>query len=112
MLARQSEFWSNYVKQYRRDYCVDAAFEAAAQKLPESAQERWINYVLKTGANWAGPIGSFRLVVDKGAPANLVSFCGTGVTKISPTQFELKASKFKPTKDLHILIAVPAPSEN
>ena len=35
------------------------------------------------------PIGRFRLVVDKGAPGNLVSFCGEGVRKISPTRFEM-----------------------
>ena len=66
--------------------------------------ERRIAYVLTTGANWAGPIGDFHLVVDKGAPDSLVSFCGDGVKKISPTQFELRHANFTPSRDLNILI--------
>ena len=66
--------------------------------------ERRISYVLKTGANWAGPIKAFHLVVDKGQADRIVSFCGDGVKKISPTVFEVRASDFTPTHDLNILI--------
>jgi hypothetical protein len=69
--------------------------------------ETRINYVLKTGANWAGPIGAFRLVVDKGAPQNLVSFCGDSVAKIGPTRFEMRGHDFRPAADLHVLILEP-----
>jgi len=94
-------------------YCPDAAFFAAIDKrigapdrdpgLPD-----WrIDYVLTTGANWAMPIGDFRLVVDKGRPGNLVSFCATGVRKISPTQFEVRHRNWRPTQDLHVIIVEP-----
>ena len=94
-------------------YCADAAFFAAIDKrigapdrdpgLPD-----WrIDYVLTTGANWAMPIGDFRLVVDKGRPGNLVSFCATGVRKISPTQFEVRHRNWRPTQDLHVIIVEP-----
>ena len=63
--------------------------------------------MLTTGANWRSPIGSFRLVVDKGKPGNLVSFCETGIKKIGPTQFEVRHSNWKPTGDLHVLIIEP-----
>ena len=43
-------------------------------------------------------------IVDKGAPDSLVSFCGDGVKKISPTQFELRHANFTPSRDLNILI--------
>jgi hypothetical protein len=46
-------------------------------------------------------------VVDKGSSDNLVSFCGQGVRKISPTQFELRASQFTPTGNLYILVLRP-----
>jgi hypothetical protein len=55
-------------------------------------------------ANWARPIGEFRLVVDKGDPANLVSFCADGAKRISPTQYEVRKTSFLPGTDLHILI--------
>jgi hypothetical protein len=107
----EKEAW---FKDYRARYCMDGDFLAAAYRgharararsdgsLPFSEQR--IAYILTTGANWAGPIRDFRLTVDKGAAANLVSFCGTGVRKVSPTQFEMRAKDFTPTQDLHVLI--------
>lgn len=108
VMSSSAEYWKDEQPRYKRDYCIDDAFVAAGRKLnPERTQERWIDYVLKTGANWAGPIGQFRLVVDKGVPENLVSFCGSGVKKLSPTQFEMRAKNFLPSKDLHVLILTP-----
>ena len=66
--------------------------------------EQRISYILKTAANWAGPIGRFRLVVDKRYADNLVSCCGQGVRKIGPTKFEMTKTNFTPTADLSILI--------
>ncbi|MCX8475561.1 MAG: DUF4424 domain-containing protein [Sphingomonas sp.] len=111
------------IPKFRRDaegrayiarYCADAAFLAGVDRLARAAgdasaalPERRIAYVLKTGANWRAPIGSFRLVIDKGAPENLVSFCADGVRKISPTQFEVRRKDWRPDRDLDVLIVVP-----
>lgn len=98
----------------RKRYCVDQSFLAALARKKPAAEgtmsgytEKRIGYVLKTGANWAKPIGEFRLVVDKGAPDNLVSFCATGVAKIAPTRFEVRKTNYTPTGDLEILILEP-----
>ena len=88
-------------------YCADDAFHAGARRMRARGlylTETWIDYILTTGANWAEPIGDFRLVVDKGAAANLVSFCGEGVRKIGPTRFEMRRRNFTPTRDLSVLI--------
>jgi hypothetical protein len=69
--------------------------------------EQRITYLLATEANRARPIKEFRLVVDKGDPANLVSFCGDGAKKIGPTQYELRRTDYRPTIDLHVLILKP-----
>jgi len=96
---------------YTKKYCLDASFIAAVKRTMRPGEpwsvpftEAWISYVLTTGANWGGPIGQFRLVIDKGAPENLVSFCGEGVTKIGPTSFEMHKTEFYPQEDLHVLI--------
>ena len=89
---------------YRR-YCIDADFLAALVKARRSAfSQQRIEYVHKTGANWAGPIKDFRLIVDKGSPNNLVSFCGQGVRRIGSVQFEMRKSDFIPQQDLAVLI--------
>jgi uncharacterized protein DUF4424 len=97
------------LRQYETRYCIDKDFMAgvrAALAKPGAAvfYEKRIAYVLKTAANWDGPIGDFRLTVDKGAPDSLVSFCADGVKKIGPTLFEVRHANFTPTQDLHILI--------
>jgi hypothetical protein len=119
-----SEMWRDntggHAAEARAKYCVDKGFEAAVAKGRAKAsgddgfsayQERRIAYVLKTGGNWAKPIGAFRLVVDKGAADNLVSFCATGVKKIGPTRFEVVKTNYRPAADLDILILVPQQRE-
>ncbi len=60
-----------------------------------------------SGANWKSPIGDFKMTIDKGAANRLVSFCGDGVTKISPTQFQVHHANFTPTKNVAVLILMP-----
>jgi Domain of unknown function (DUF4424) len=94
-------------------YCADADFLASLDRLTRAGGEGTeladfrIGYILTTGANWRSPIGDFRLVVDKGSPRNLVSFCETGVRRISPTQFEVRHHNWRPTRDLQVLIVQP-----
>jgi len=101
---------------YGAKYCIDKDFEnsvvAAARKkkadYPPFNEQR-IDYVLTTGANWAGPIGDFHLTVDKGEPNYLLSLCADGIAKTGPTRFELSKKNFTPTRDLNILILTPYP---
>ncbi len=99
--------------EYKTKYCTDESFVSGVRKtLPNPNEpwgapffESWISYVLTTGANWGGgTIERFRLVVDKGSPENLVSFCGEDVRKIGPTTFEMVRTDFWPEKDVEILI--------
>ncbi len=102
-----------------KKYCVDADFLAAAAKMQKAAQaaedkggeghfdsEERIDYILSTGANWAAPIGDFRMTIDKGSTANLVSFCGTNVAKIAPTQFQVHYTNYTPMQEVAVLLLV------
>jgi hypothetical protein len=94
-------------------FCIDQSFLNAMVRSPNlNWKQHIIEYVLTTGANWSGPIKNFRLVVDKGSPDNLVSFCGQDVRKIGPTQFEVRTSNFVPTSNLSVLILSPAQPES
>ena len=104
--AMEEEF-----KRYRAGYCVPDDLLRGIDRIAGSAEgnvaelrERRINYVLKTGANWLGPIKDFKLVIDKGRPERLVSFCFDNVKKISPTAFEVRMKDFTPDRDLKILL--------
>jgi hypothetical protein len=108
---RRNATFAAEVARYKATYCIDDVFLRGVDKIagtadanPANVQERRISYILKTGANWAGPIRNFRLLVDKGRPDNLVSFCASGLKKVSPTTFELRQQDFTPTADLAILL--------
>ncbi|HYJ53686.1 MAG TPA: DUF4424 domain-containing protein [Allosphingosinicella sp.] len=105
---------SDYGRETIARYCIDDDLLATIGRIGRRNQDNWIplaeswlSYILTTGANWRSPIGEFRLVVDKGDPNALVSFCGEGVRRISPTQFEVRHRNWRPTRDLHVLFLVP-----
>lgn len=99
---------------YATRYCTDPTFERVAQALYRRASadgsrafqayERSLSHVITSGGDWAGPIGVFKLVVDKGDPATLVSFCGANVKKTGPTTFEMIARDYVPQRDIDILL--------
>lgn len=120
LIAEYRKSSGDYFQEYSKKYCMDkpflAGFDKSYNARAKAAKakgdeyggvayvEHWVDYVLKSGANWKGPIKDFRLVVDKGRPANLVSFCMDGVKKTAPTRFEVRKKNFEPARDLNILI--------
>jgi hypothetical protein len=108
---RQNKAMAAEIERYRKDYCVNDDFLAMLDKLggggeanTAKLQERRISYILKTGANWAGPIKDFKLTVNKQKADRLISFCADQIKAISPTLVEFTAKDFTPDKDLKILI--------
>lgn len=117
--TNDGEGTKEWALEYKANYCIDDAFLkgfrnrlAAKRKQGEEEGtemgmfyvEHWLDYVLKSGANWRGPIKDFRMIIDKGDAGNLVSLCADGVKKISPTQFEVRKTNFEPKQDIEILI--------
>lgn len=111
LISADGKFNREILAEYKKRYCVDSGFLAAVRRVQKAAggnrllPETQLEYVLVTGANWAGPIKDFRLVADKGSPENLISFCATGVKKIGPTQFEVRYKDYTPDRNLQVLIA-------
>jgi hypothetical protein len=108
---RESRGMKAEFERYRKDYCISdellKSIDGLAGNAPSNTahlQERRISYVLTTGANWAGPIRDFHLVIDKGQPDRLASFCADKVNKLSATAVEVRLKDFTPTRDLKILI--------
>ncbi|MFG1477079.1 DUF4424 family protein [Xanthobacter sp. V4C-4] len=96
----------------RQRQCIDDDFLAGLDRRRAAARhgddpgysEVWLEYVLRSGANWVGPIRDFRLVIDKGNPRSLVSFCANGVKRLDDRRFEVRYQNFTPSQDLDILI--------
>jgi hypothetical protein len=105
---RQNKALAAEIGRYRTEFCVSDSFLAAVDKLAgntnkSNLQERRISYILSTGANWAGPIKNFKLIIDPGASDRLVSFCTGGLRGTSANALEFTATDFKPNGDLKIL---------
>jgi hypothetical protein len=86
--------------------CVDDAFRSALKRRRAAGRfgdRLTLGYVLKTAQYWHGPIGRFRLVVDKGRPEDLVAFCPASAKKISDTQFEWTTTNFTPERDIEVV---------
>ena len=101
----------------RKTYCFDSDFVRSAQaKLAQSSQDVLkgyeLKYVLTTAENWLGPIGKFKLTVDKTTPDALVSLCAQGIKKTSPTTFVLSEDDYNPSEDLSILFLEPLKDKN
>ena len=113
--------WSHPPEDYHLDlvaqYCIDEGTSRAiarrlsytddngAPQVMGSAYE--MRYVLRTANSWAGPIGKFRLILDKGAAENIISLCAEGIDKTGPTTFVMEKTDFVPRDDLRILVVVP-----
>jgi hypothetical protein len=67
-----------------------------------------IDYVVTTANTWKGPIGRFRMTVDKGSTRNIVSFCGNGVRKTGPTTFSVEIRNFRPQREIKVLVVRPS----
>jgi len=102
-----------YARSLAKEYCIDEGTQSAIKKAlrqDEGDKTYWVgsayylDYVLKTANTWNGPIGKFKLTIDKGAPGNVVSLCADGIKKTGPTTFVLEKTDFTPKEDLHILV--------
>jgi hypothetical protein len=90
-------------------YCIDPPTRRGLQAMRRQAPTGFftameIAYVLTTGANWHGPIGRFRMTLDKGRPENILSLCWSGLRRTGPTRFEFEARDWTPDRDVRLLI--------
>ncbi|MCG5233968.1 DUF4424 family protein [Xanthobacter oligotrophicus] len=94
-----------------RRHCLQAAAldQLRTTAAPAGALRRAsVEYVLRTGANWAGPIGRFRLTIEKPSADTVMAVCAPGLlVPASPTVSVFEAMDFTPTSDLEILFLHP-----
>ena len=112
-------YWSEPSEEWQDDlrdtYCIDQGTSRAILKALERPEPEGgnygtslnISYVLRTANSWAGPIGKFRMTLDKGAAENVISLCAEGVKKTGPTTFVVEKTDYTPERDLEVLVVMP-----
>jgi len=102
-----------YQQELVSTYCIDAGTRKALAKrlhrpnagdLAGTGTAVLLDYVLTTANTWRGPIGAFRLTIDKGKPDNVLSLCIEGIRKTGATTFVVEKKDFTPDRDLRLLI--------
>src|SRR3546814_7158007 len=83
-----------------RAYCIDDALRQAFFRKP-FYDLYTVTHFSAPPSRSRGPVGHYRLVVDKGAVTNLVAFCPLTAKKTSPTPFEWTATNFTPRSEEH-----------
>jgi len=110
--AQEKNFDTSH-RELIQTYCIDAGTrKALAKRLHHQRTSEMagtgtailLDYVLTTANTWQGPIGVFRLAIDKGKPGNVLSLCIDGLRKTGPTSFAVEKKDFTPTRDLRLLI--------
>ncbi len=103
----------------KKKYCIDEgtgkAINAALPADPEAGNTHHgnafnISYVLTTAKTWKGPIGTFKLTLDKLKETNVLSVCMDGLEKSGPTTFTVTKTNYTPEKDLEVLVVTPDPA--
>ena len=106
--------FKSFVTEEEAEWCTDDSYRAAFRKLPNKMADRYadgeaVRYMLKTGANWAGPIGDFTLKLDKAWTALLSTCPIPGLSlKREGNMFAAHATNFTPSTDLNILFVAPS----
>lgn len=91
-------------------YCIDKGTQSAIKKALKKDGQYWMgmayymDYVLTTANTWAGPIGDFKVTIDKGNAKNVISLCIDGIKKTGPTTFVSEKKNFTPDRELQILL--------
>ncbi len=102
-----------WIDDERARFCVEPVVEDQMER-QRLGGGRWpehmftstdVEYILTTGGNWRGPIGTFRLVIESPGPADFVFACFEGARRVAPNRIEAEIEGFWPWTDLHILFA-------
>src|SRR3546814_8704552 len=75
-----------------QSYCIDDAVRRKFLSGEHYYELYTVTHLAAPESGWRGPVGHYRLVVDKRATANFVAFCPLAARKISPTTFEWTAA--------------------
>ena len=108
-VAAKAPFASAALDGLRKSHCIDSATEAAiTRRIAAKAGNvtlGWLSYALTAGSNWAAPLASFRLLIEKPDIDTIVATCRPGLRPVGPTALEWNAIGFSPDEDLHVLYA-------
>lgn len=86
-----------------RAYCIDEAVRRAFLSGRHPYDLYTVTHLAAPSARQRGPVGRYRLVVDKPHGSDLVAFCPIAARKTAPTHFEWTATNYIPGGETGVL---------
>ncbi len=85
-------------------HCIDSGTMQAINRVHDRIEgQSYLEYVLTTANTWSGPIGAFRMTIDKEQASDIVSLCANGLRKTGPTTFVLEKKNYRARDDIRIM---------
>lgn len=100
-------------------YCItEAGIAEIHNALPQDPEQGnlrhgtayTIQYVLTTANTWKGPIGTFKLTLDKKDEKSALAVCMDGIAKTGATTYTVDKQNWSPEKDLEVLVITAQPA--
>jgi len=98
-------YW-DVMKQY---YCGNGVYDGSLHSIIWSLLSPYpyaqhVHYILRTGNNWKGPIGRFKLTVELRHSFAVLYTCFPGLEDKGGGAYEFSADNYTPTHDLDLLV--------
>jgi hypothetical protein len=105
-IVARNPYSSGAILFYKKNACVDAAVEKSVTKLAsEGAPLTMVTmgYSHHPGAEALGPVGRFRLTIDKPDIKTVVATCRDGLVKTGPTTSDWSATGYQADEEFRFL---------
>jgi hypothetical protein len=104
--AGRNAFTSGALQPLKKGVCIDSAVEQAIMRLASEGAPLTmiaVGYVAHPGSEALGPVGRFRLTIDKSEPKSIAATCRQGLSKTSPTTSDWDAAAYATDEDWRVL---------
>ena len=88
-------------REVERDFCVD--FETVRELSKREGTFHYVGYILRTGAYWAKPIGTFRMKVSPASPSTRIFTCYPGLKRVKDGSLRITRQDYVPRRDIAVL---------
>jgi Domain of unknown function (DUF4424) len=105
-MAGRNPFSSGNLQPLKKAVCVDAAQEQSVMRLASAGAPLTmvsVAYSAHPGAEALGPVGRFRLIVDRATPKSVVATCRQGLSLSGPTTYDWTAINYAVDEDFRVM---------
>jgi hypothetical protein len=105
-IAGRNAFSSGSLQPLKKNVCVDAALEQSIMRLASEGAPLTmvtVGYAAHPGAEALGPVGRFRLIVERSAPKAIIATCRPGLSRSGPTTHDWTAINYAVDEEIRVM---------